>query len=334
MVDLLGIHWASFDHIIYIPVFLLFIILSIKNYIRIKQTSGQLVHQTQRKNMFKHFSLHKERGKVICLCSAIMFIFFAFLQPQWSKKDEQLIQEGRDLLILIDVSRSMLAKDLKPSRLEFAKLKIRALLSKLHFDRVGLIAFSGSAIIQCPLTIDHQTFLMFLEHLDVETISSGTTAIDTALQKALDVFQTVQGRKNKNVLLLTDGEDFSRNLDPIKQKAAQENIKLFALGIGTTQGAPIPVIDPHGNQNGHETDAQGKVVLSVLNEKLLQGMCTTINGRYLTTTYTDQDIETIASIISAMEKEKFNEKTVSLYEDQYPWFLGIAWFLLAIEWIL
>jgi Ca-activated chloride channel family protein len=334
MTDILGIHWASIDNIVYAPIFLLFAYLAIKNYLRIKKSARLLVHPHHRKELFKHFSLLKEFLKATLLCGALMVLFLAFLQPQWGKRDEQVIQEGRDLLILLDVSRSMMAQDLKPNRLEFAKLKVRTLLSKLTFERVGLIAFAGSAFVQCPLTIDHPTFLMFLDHLDAETISSGTTAIDTALTKAMHVFESAQGRKNKNVILLTDGEDFSLNLDTVKQKAAEQQVKLFALGIGTPQGAPIPLFDAHGNQAGHITDAKGAVVLSTLNEKLLQSMCTTLNGSYFTTTYEDSDLDHLVSIIKKMEKEKLTEKKLSLFEDHYPWFLGLAWALLIIEWLL
>ncbi len=334
MTELFGIHWASIDNMFYLPLFVLFAVLAIKNYIRVKKSAAILVHPDHRNAIFKHFSPTKEFMKVTLLCSAIFIIFLALLQPQWGKRDEQVIQEGRDLLILLDVSRSMLAQDLKPNRLDFAKLKIRTLLSKLSFERVGLIAFSGSAFVQCPLTVDHPTFLMFLDHLDAETISSGTTAIDNALTKAMLVFSAAKERKNKNVILLTDGEDFSLNLEAIKTQASEQNIKLFALGIGSSQGAPIPIIDAMGNQAGHITDAQGSVVISALNEKLLASICTTLNGSYLTAGYEDTDLDQLVSIIKKMEKEKLTEKKLSLFEDHYPWFLGIAWVLLTIEWLL
>ncbi len=334
MSALFGIHWASVDNVMYLPVFLVFAYVAIKNYLRIKNGIRLLVHSSHRTTIFKHFSLVKTLLKTILLCAALFMIFLAFLQPQWGKKDEHVIQDGRDLLILLDVSRSMLAQDFKPNRLDFAKLKVRTLLSKLTFERVGLIAFSGSAFVQCPLTVDYPTFLMFLDHLDVETISSGTTAIDTALSKAIQVFSFVQGRKNKNVLLLTDGEDFSSNLDTIKQQAIEHNVKLFALGVGSAQGAPIPMLDAGGHQAGHVTDAQGTVVLSVLNEKLLQTMCTALNGSYFTATYEDSDIDKLVTIIKKMEKEKLTEKKLSLFEDHYPWFLGVAWIFLLIEWML
>lgn len=334
MIGFFGIHWASIDNLMYAPIFLLFAYLAIKNYVRIKNSVRLLVHPDHRKTLFRHFSLFKEFLKATLLCSALFVIFLAFLQPQWGKRDEQVVQEGRDLLIVLDVSRSMLAQDLKPNRLEFAKIKIRTLLSKLSFERVGLIAFAGSAFVQCPLTVDHPTFLMFLDHLDAETISSGTTAIDTALTRAMQIFDSAQGRKNKNIILLTDGEDFSLNLDTVKQKATEQHIKLFALGIGSPQGAPIPLFDAHGNQTGNITDAKGDVVLSALNENLLKSICTTLSGSYATATYEDTDIDQLVSIIKKMEKEKLTEKKLSLFEDHYPWFLGIAWALLTIEWLL
>jgi len=334
MAELLGIHCAAIDNIIYMPIFLLFAFLAVKNFLRIKKGANILVHPDQCTTIFKNFSLFRELLKTIFLCSALFVIFLAFLQPQWGKRDQQVVQEGRDLLVLLDVSASMLAQDFKPNRLDFAKLKVRALLSKLTFERVGLIAFSGSAFVQCPLTVDHKTFLMFLDHLDTESISSGTTAIDTALAKALQVFADAKGRKNKNVILLTDGEDFSLNLTEIKQQACDQNIRLFSLGIGSAKGAPMPLFDISGNPAGHITDAKGNVVLSSLNEKLLQSMCATLNGSYIAASYEDTDIDRLVGIIKKMEKEKLTEKKLSLYEDHYPWFLGVAWIFLLIEWLL
>ncbi|MFH0898555.1 MAG: VWA domain-containing protein [bacterium] len=333
MTDIFGIHWAGIDKIIYLPLFIFFIVTILQNYFRIKRGSAQLFHPTQKKTVFKHFSLAKILIKTLLLCSAIIFILLALLQPQWGKKEQTLIQEGRDLLILFDISRSMTAKDLKPNRLEFAKLKIRDLIAKLPVDRVGLIVFSGSAFVQCPLTIDHAAFLNYLKHIDVETIASGTTSIESALKSACDVFKQVQGRKNRLVLILTDGEDFSIDLDRAKTFASQQEIRLFALGIGTPEGAPIPIFDEHGNQVGHEKE-DGKVALSKLNEQTLQNITKTLNGCYIRSTQQDDDIDQIVKIVKGFEKERFEDKTLSLFHDQYPWFLGISWALLALEWII
>ncbi|KKQ49745.1 MAG: von Willebrand factor type A [candidate division TM6 bacterium GW2011_GWF2_38_10] len=334
MNDIFGIHWASFDNCVYIPLFIAFFVLAIKQFLRIKKSYQVLVHPDNASKIFKHFSLTRFFFRTVFLCSALVFIFIALLQPQWGKRDEQVIQEGRDLLIVLDVSRSMLAQDFSPNRLAFAKLKIRTLLETLSCVRVGLIAFSGSAFVQCPLTVDHAAFLMFLEYLDVESISSGTTAIDRALSSAIKLFAQYEGRKNKNVILLTDGEDFSMDLEVVKKEASEHNIRVFALGIGSVQGAPIPEFDERGRPSGHVKDSDGNVVVSRLNESLLQSMCKDLEGAYFSAGYKDDDVQQIARLVQKMEKEKITDKKISLFEDHYPWFLGVAWVLLLLEWII
>lgn len=334
MIEMLGIHWAGFDKIIYFPIFLILIAAIIKNYLRIKKSSSKLYAKNNRTIIFPSFSLPKQWVKAFCLVIALIFIFLALLQPQWGKKDQNILQEGRDLLILLDISQSMLAKDLKPSRLEFAKLKIRTLISKLKTDRVGLIVFSGSAFLQCPLTVDHAAFLMYLNHIDTEMISSGTTSIENALQKAISVFKASQERKNKILVLMTDGEDFSVNLSQAKNWAQEQNVHLFAMGIGTSDGAPIPMHDNTGKQIGHYTEQDGKFAISKLNEALLSNITQTLAGNYIRATYQDTDVEQLINLLQNFEKEKITEKQFSLYHDQYPWFLGVAWTMLLLDCIL
>jgi Ca-activated chloride channel family protein len=334
MITTLGIHWAGFDRIIFLPIFLVLIFFIIRNYRRITHAATLLVHTTHRVTIFPHFSPRRQWLKAFLLSSGIMFIFLALLQPQWGKKEHTIAQEGRDVLILLDISRSMKAADIKPNRLDFAKLKIKALLDKIVCDRVGLIVFSGSAFVQCPLTADHAAFSMFLDHVDTEIVSSGTTALDTALLKALEVFSSSQGRKNKLAVLLTDGEDFSCNINAATNQALQENLHVFAIGIGTTDGAPIPVFNEEGIQTGHQTNEKGEIVLSCLGEQTLSTLCSHVHGIYVPMTYNDNDIDTIASRVAQYEKEKFEDKKISMFEDQYPWLLGIAWICLLLEWIV
>lgn len=334
MIDILGVHWAGFDKIIYLPIFLILIFVVLKNYFRIRQSSSQLFDNSHKILIFSGFSMIKQWIKTFALSASIIFIFLALLQPQWDKKDQNIIQEGRDLLFLLDISQSMLAKDLKPNRLEFAKLKIRTILSKMKADRVGLIVFSGSAFLQCPLTVDHAAFMMYLNHIDAETLSSGTTNIAKALQKSVDVFKQAQERKNKIVVMITDGEDYSINLDQAKNWASQQNIHLFALGVGTPEGAPIPKFDSYGKQIGHYTETDGSIATSKLNEELLSNITKTLNGTYFRATYQDNDADQLVNILQSYEKEKISEKQFSLYHDQYPWFLGIAWVMLLLDWVL
>jgi len=335
MFELFGIFWGAIERIWLLPFFILTIILLTRNYKKAKSAVKILVHKRNQKAILKNFSYTKQFLKLLSSSIALIFLFIAILQPQWHKKDVVVQQEGRDLLIMLDISRSMLAQDLKPNRLEFIKLKLKGLLAKLKFERVGLILFSGSSFIQCPLTSDHSTFSMFLDYVDVENISSGTTAIDSALKKAIETYKQYDDRKNKLALLVTDGEDFSLNLKTIEKQAKQENIKIFSLGVGTPQGAPIPKVDISGKATGgHETDESGKIALSKLNEPLLKEISENLNGGYVRATYDDSDLDYIVGMINKFEKEKFDERKLSLYHDQYPLFLGITWFLLALEWIL
>ncbi|MBD3231599.1 VWA domain-containing protein [Candidatus Dependentiae bacterium] len=334
MIELFGIYWAGTNKIFLIPVFILGIFLIIRNYIKNKKNISKLVDPKNINSILQNWSCWKEFLKVILFSSALFCIMIAMFQPQWGKKESSVMQEGRDLLIALDISRSMLAKDLKPNRLNFTKLKIRNLLKKMDFERVGLILFSGSAFLQCPLTSDYTAFLMFLDQVDVESIASGTTAIDSALLKAVDVFKNSGERKNKLLLLATDGEDFSLNIDKAKNQAQKEGIKLFAYGVGTTQGAPIPKMDSQGRQIGHELDSNGQIALSILNQSFLQDICDELNGSYIQASYDDSDIENIAKIIRRFEKEKFEDRQISYYQDQYPWLLGVAFILLILEWIL
>lgn len=332
--DFLGVHFAGASRVIYFPVFLFFIWLFFKNFRRVKIVVARLVHFKNKKLLFGGFSVSKQRLKTWLLSLSLVLIFLALLQPQWGKKENTVVQEGRDLLIVLDISRSMLAQDLKPSRLEFTKLKIRNLLNKLSFERVGLMLFSGSAFLQCPMTSDYSAFLMFLDQVDVETIASGTTSIDKALQKSINVFSRISNRKNKLVLLATDGEDFSTQLKSVKRLAKEQDIKVIAWGIGTTDGAPVPKIDSYGRQVGHETEQDGTVAMTKLDEKKLKDLTEFLSGDYVKSTLNDSDLNRTVKFINKFEKEKFTDKKISMYEDQYPWLLGVAWIFLVLEWLL
>jgi len=172
------------------------------------------------------------------------------------------------------------------------------------------------------------------EQVDAEAISSGTTALDSALIKAINVYSSQGQRKNKLVLLVTDGEDFSSHLNVAKRKAKELGIKIFALGVGSEKGAPIPIINVHGEQTGHEVDKDGKPEISILNENLLSEMTSELNGKYFRSGYDDSDIKSIVESIEQFEREKFEEKSVKQLEDKYPWFLGISLLFLLLEWII
>jgi len=334
-VTILGITWAEAENLWYIPLVIIGLFLLGWRFRRLNKAINVLVRPRHVARLLPNFSFFKTVVKHLLFAVALIFLFFALLRPQWDKKDEMVQQEGRDLFIALDISRSMLAKDLLPNRLEFAKAKIKTLLTMLESERIGLILFSGSTFVQCPLTIDFSAFHMYLNQIDVETISSGTTAIDQAIRQAIDVFNDIPGRKNKLLVLLTDGEDFSSNLSALKREAVDQGLNIFTVGIGTTEGAPVPLLDAEGNQKGHQLDKKGSVVISRLNEGILHSLAEESGGKYISISLDDDaDLQLLVRSVERFEKEKFEDKKFSLLEEQYPYFLLVSFICFALEWIL
>lgn len=334
MKQLFGITWASWHYIWYIPLFLLLVTaISIWRYRKKKHVAQLLTHNIDGK-MLVHFSLTRQVVKAFLWIVGITFLGAALLQPQWDKKEEIVEQQGRDVLIALDVSRSMLGQDYNPTRLAFAKTKIQHVVSSLSSERVGLILFSGTAFVQCPLTHDIPAFSLFLDQVDAQTISSGSTVLEGALRKALDVFEAMPHRKNKLLVIFTDGEDFSSNLAVMKQKAQELGMHIFTVGIGTREGAPIPIINIEGACVGHERDAAGNIIMSRLNEGILRNLAEDVGGTYVSATLDMADIKQIVSKVEEFEKELLDDKKLARLEEQYPWFISGAFICFLLEWLL
>jgi Ca-activated chloride channel family protein len=276
----------------------------------------------------------KQLFKCLLMSIGFLFLCIALLRPQWNKSEETIVQEGRDLYIALDISRSMLAADCKPNRLVCAKEKIKRLVKRLSSERVGLILFSGTAFVQCPLTSDYAAFYLYLDAVDAELISSGTTALDQAIRQALISFATMPERKSKLLVLFTDGEDFSHNLNDIKQEALQADLSIFTIGVGTTEGAPVPLFDEHGTLVVHQKNAQGGVVISRLNEGILRTLSCDAGGSYIRATDNDDDIAAFVRAVYSFDKEQLGERKISRHEDQYHYFLLVSFICFALEWLL
>ncbi|MBT3455560.1 VWA domain-containing protein [bacterium] len=313
-----------------IPIAVLFCILIVYKTKKSVLCSSMLVSNRWAKLLLKHFSKLRIYFKMIFLFAGFLFLSVAFLRPQWDKKQDRVEQEGRDLFIALDISRSMLAEDEKPSRLEAAKKKIKKLVKNLSCERVGLILFSGAAFIQCPLTNDYGAFFLFLDDVDVETISTGTTAIDQAIKKALESFEKIGNRKNKLLALFTDGEDFSTNLKGIKELAFSKGATIFTFGVGTEGGAPIPLV----KENGHQKDEFGKVVISKLNVGLLKSLSHDSGGIFVRSTQDDSDIILLMDRVQKIEKERLEDKNVIRPEEQYCYFAFASFLCFLLEWLI
>ena len=319
---------------ILIPIIIVATALLIARFMWQKKTAQLLGGTEGPQPLLKNFSLTRKFSKVIFMVLSLVFLMLALARPSWGSEQQTISQEGRDVLIALDISRSMLAQDCKPSRLECAKSKIKELLTQLVAERVSLLVFSGVAMIQCPFTTDTQAFLNFLDMADAESISSGTTALDAALEKALSAFEHASGRKKKLVLLFTDGEDFSQDLPAIKKKAEEKDLHLFIIGVGSPEGAPIPLYDDKGSQKGHLKDETGNTVMTRLNESLLAQLGENMNGAYIRMTQTDEDIRSIISYVHHFEKEKFDDTTLEVRNEKYFVFAALSALFLFLEWIL
>lgn len=329
-----GIHWANFDNIYNFYSIILLMFLLLYRFFKMRSQQKELVADRYVSLMLHNYSYINKIAKQILLFVGTLFLCIVLLRPQWDKKEQVVMQEGRDLLIAIDISRSMLAQDLKPNRLTFAKEKIKKLLYNLSCERVGLIVFSASTIIQCPLTTDYGAFFLFLDQLDVDTISEGTTAIDEAIKTSLDIFESIPARKTKLLVVLTDGEDFSVNLQGVKDRVLQDRLSIFSVGVGTVHGAPIPILNDKSKQIGWEKDSNGNIIMSRLNEKLLIDIALQSGGKYVRAVENDDDIRLLINSINTFEKDTLEDKTFEALQEQYPYFIVISFICFALEWIL
>lgn len=333
-INLFLIKFAAIKNLVFLPLLVIAILFLFLRYFKTKRVVKNFGSASRLKFLLKNYSKTKKLVKLILFIFALIFIFIALLRPQWDKREEFVEQKGRDLFIAIDISRSMLAQDLKPNRLEFAKQKIRKLVSNLKAERVSLIIFSGTSIVQCPLTTDYGAFFMFLDQLGVETISQGTTAIDQPIENVLNIIKNQKNKKTKLLVIFTDGEDFSSNLVSVREKAVNAGLKIFTMGVGTEQGAPIPVEDINGQVQGHIKDSAGNIVISKLNDGILNVLAVETGGKYFRVTDSDRDLRTLISIVEGFEKENFEDKKLSALQDRYNYFLIISFACLILEWLL
>jgi Ca-activated chloride channel family protein len=334
MMNLFGISWEAPSNTAYFIFYGLMLVV--------------LIYKITRKFvLINALSTHKNSARFLCnisksgiviqsilLSFALFFIFLTLLHPRWNNKEETIIQQSRDLFIALDISRSMLAQDLEPNRLTAAKNSIKELIHALDSDRIGLILFSGSSFIQCPLTRDRAAFKLFLDQVDTDTIASGTTALDKAIELALHAFKESGTQKNKLLLIYTDGEDFSHNLQNLKKEAHDQELTIFTIGLGSAQGAPIPLLDAHGAAIGHLKDRKGAIVISKLNETMLKVLADELGGVYVHATDSHAHLQNIIALIQKKEREKGEEIKHSHLQEQYPLFLLVALILLLIEWLL
>ncbi|NLN72674.1 MAG: VWA domain-containing protein [Bacteroidales bacterium] len=265
---------------------------------------------------------------------AILFVILALARPQLGSKVEKASRRGVDLMICMDVSRSMLANDISPNRMERAKQALNQLVNKLENDRIGIVVFAGKSFIQLPITNDFGAAKMFIDNISTNLIGQQGTALGSAIDLALTSFDLEEQSLNtRAIIAITDGENFEDDAVASAKNAVENGVRVHAIGVGTTTGTTIPVLTRSGNIDYHR-DRQGNVVVTKLDETYLQKVIAAGKGAYVRATNADMGLDKIMEEIDKMEKKDYDEVSYTDYEDIFMYFLIVAFVLLIIDQLL
>jgi len=275
-------------------------------------------------------SRRRQVWKAVFQTLAVLGLVLALARPQFGTKLRTVKREGQDVIVALDVSLSMMAEDIKPNRLEKAKHEIGSFIDKLQGDRIGLVAFAGRAFVQCPLTLDYGASKMFLDSMTPDLIPVPGTAVAEAIRKAAGSF-VGQERKHKVLILITDGEDHEGEPLEAAKAASREGVVVYTVGIGSTQGVPIPVADDRGISSGFKKDRNGGVVMTKLDEITLEKIAVETGGKYYRGTPGESELDKIYEDLSRMEKKSLASQEFAQYEERFQAVLLFTFAILALE---
>jgi len=261
--------------------------------------------------------------------AAVVCMMLALARPQWGFRWKENKKKGLDIVVGLDTSRSMLAEDFRPNRLEFAKEELASFVKTLDGDRIGLEAFSGSAFLECPITVDYKAYTLALKSVTTESISKQGTSISSAIREAVKGFEGAEA-KNKIFVLVSDGEHFEGDVKKAASTAKKEGIKIFTIGIGSPDGAKIPVTGEDGSVT-YAKDKDGKTVMTKLDEKTLQYIAEETGGEYLRASDTGLGLDYLyKEKLSKFEKRESKDDMVKVYEERFQFPLALACIFLAL----
>lgn len=272
----------------------------------------------------------RQKLKTYFLIAGIVLCFLALMRPQWGFKWQEVKHRGLDIIIALDTSKSMLAADIKPSRLERAKLAIGDFVREIKGDRIGLIAFSGSSFLECPLTVDYGGFLLSLESIDADTIPLGGTVISSAIREAMRGYPAGEA-KDKVLIIITDGEDHEGDPAKLAEEAKAQGIIICCIGIGTKEGELI-FTQGEGGVREFLKDNQGNAVKSRLNEEALQSIALATGGAYVRATNAEFGLNFLyKEKLSKLEKRESQSRMSKLYVERFQIFLLAGLLLILLE---
>ncbi|CAM3336546.1 VWA domain-containing protein [Aequorivita lipolytica] len=294
-----------------------------------KTVQKRFVDKELLKKLSPNRSLFKSVLKVLVLCLAIACLSFALVNPKIGTKLETVKREGVDIVFALDVSKSMLAEDIAPNRLEKSKQLITQIINGLAGDRIGIIGYAGSAFPQVPITSDFSSAKLFLSGMNTGMVSSQGTAITQAIEMA-QTFYDDEDQTNRVLFLISDGEDHEGNILEIAEEAAEKGIRIFTIGVGTVEGGPIPIKE-NGVLQYYKRDQNNEQVITRLGEETLKEIAKTANGEYIDGSNTKVVVDRVKTILNGMDKKEFEAKQFTDFKDQFQWFLAGALFLLVLD---
>jgi len=310
-----------------VPILVLFFIWVERNKKTVLKRFGEV-------ELIQKLILSRSRGFLVT--RQILFILgyclltLALARPQLGTKLEEVKREGIDLVVVIDVSRSMLAEDVAPNRMAKAKLELKTLIERLRGDRIGIVAFAGDAFLVCPLTTDYSAAIMIMDAIDVGVIPEQGTAIARAIEIGDKAFVDDNQRQHV-VLLITDGEDHSGKPIDAAEAAADNGTIIFTVGIGSPDGVPIPIYNDSGRKSGLLKDRNGNIVTTKMDEMTLQRVALASDGKYYPARPGAAELDEILDEISGMKTSEIESKVFTNYEERYYWPLIPALFLLFLS---
>lgn len=294
-----------------------------------KRTKRKFSDLTLLERLSPDQSAFKSVLKFITLSLSFICLIIALVNPKIGTSLQTVKREGVDIVFAIDVSKSMLAEDIAPSRLEKAKQLTTQIINNLVSDRVGIIAYAAKAVPQLPITTDYSSAKMFLQNLNTDMLSSQGTAIDEAIQLSRSYYNDEE-QTNRVLVIISDGEDHNDLSLEVAEAAAEEGIKIFTIGVGTEKGGPIP-LKRNGIVMSYKKDQNGATVITKLNTNTLSEIAKEANGTYVDGKNTNDVIETIGDILNKMDKKEFEAKEFAEFEDQFQCFLGLGLFFLILD---
>ena len=274
-------------------------------------------------------SSFKPALKLGVLLLALACIIIALVNPKMGTKMETVKRQGIDIVFAVDISKSMLAEDVAPNRLEKTKQIVSQIINQLGNDRVGIVGYAGSAYPVLPMTTDYSIAKMYLQSMNTNMVSSQGTAFNDAIQLAVDFFDVKD--TSKLIILVSDGEDHGDGVEDAVELAKEKGVRIITIGVGTEKGGPIPLRDDKGTIASYKKDQEGQTVITKLYPEVLKKIADNTKSKYIVGTTTKDVVEEVKKSLDKIEKSEFESQQIADFESQYQWFLALGFLLLLVD---